>query len=1001
MAEVPRPRLHWLPAAVLALSLVLTSLLCAWSVRNNTREASAELDREASAFATALGSRIQSYVDTLPGLRMFGVLEQSLSDADFLQYVQAISLQQRFPGLALTFMADLVSGAQRAEYVRAVAADRSSDAAGHPGFAIRPPGERPLYMVLRHTYPLDRPAFGYDLYDPAQHYRAAVDAAIASGEYVATGPLLLVRDRHARGQPLLTSVVIRAAVYAHGMVPPTPAARAQAARGVVGISFHTNDLVRSVLPDKLLHGRRIVITDPQARGQGANDLIFDSAWAGSGPASGVARPAPWRSAIRVADRRWDVEVRSFGPAWAIDQGTAWLLALGLALSAALTAMTRILVQANLVAEGRIRVATRALEAEKENLRRSEVRYRMLFTHSLDGVMRTRPGGAILAANPAACALYGRSEAELQATARSELFDMGDPRLARLEAQRGATGSAQGALRMRRADGSTFEAEITTSTYADPDADERLVASVIVRDVTERQRLAEQHRRLAEIVDATPDFVASTDPEGGTILLNLAARRMRGYGAHDEVSALTIADYHPAWARRGVREDGVPTALRSGFGPGRTAVAAADGREIPMLQVILCHRSAQGELTHLSTIARDLTELERTEAERQALELSLRQAQKMESIGTLAGGVAHDFNNVLAAILGNVTIARHDIEPGHPAQRSLALIHQAAARARTLVRQILTFSRRSPLELTVQALRPLVEEAVAMLRATLPASVRLHAVLADTPLYARVDGAQVQQLVLNLCTNAWQALPGQQGQVRIGLDRVEGATPWVRLRVEDDGVGMSEATQARIFEPFFTTKAVGQGTGLGLAVVHGIVSASGGRIEVQSRLGEGTRVDILLPLVPAGAATAAVAARAAAMPATACGNGEQVLYVDDDEVVALTVSALLQRAGYAVTCVHSAQQALDLVRAQPRRFALVATDYNMPELSGVALAEALAQVAPELPVVISSGYVTEALKAQAEAAGVRAVLLKEDAFERLGGIVQAILGHRPEAAAGPR
>ncbi|MDE2276093.1 MAG: response regulator, partial [Burkholderiales bacterium] len=272
-----------------------------------------------------------------------------------------------------------------------------------------------------------------------------------------------------------------------------------------------------------------------------------------------------------------------------------------------------------------------------------------------------------------------------------------------------------------------------------------------------------------------------------------------------------------------------------------------------------------------------------------------------------------------------------------------------------------------------------------------------------PLYARVDGAQVQQLVLNLCTNAWQALPGQQGQVRIGLDRIEGATPWVRLRVEDDGVGMSEATRARIFEPFFTTKPVGQGTGLGLAVVHGIVTASGGRIEVHSRLGEGTRFDILLPLVPAAAATAptAVAGREEAMSALACGSGEQVLYVDDDEVVALTVSALLQRAGYGVTCVHSAQQALDLVRAQPRRFELVATDYNMPGLSGVALAEALAQIAPELPVVISSGYVTEALKAQAEAAGVRAVLLKEYAFERLGGIVQAILGHRPEAAAGPR
>jgi PAS domain S-box-containing protein len=988
VAEAQAPRLRWLPAAVLALCLALTGLLCAGSVRNNLREEHAELDQEASAFATAVASRIQSYIDTLPGLRMFGVLQKSPSDAEFLHYVRAISLQQRFPGLALTFMADRVPNAERAAYVQAVAVDRSSLAAGHPKFAIQPPGERSVYMVLRHAYPLDPTGLGYDLYDPGQRYRAAIEAALAGGHYVATGPLLLARDRLAQNHPLLTSVVIRAAVYARGIAPPTPEGRAQAAQGVVGISFRTDDLVRSVLPDKLLRSCRIVITDLQARDQGASDLLFDSAWANAASPHQAIRADPWRKRIQVANRTWVVEVHSPGPAWAIDQATGWLLALGLALSAALTAMTRLLVQANIVADSRVRRATAALEAEKDNLRRSEMRYRMIFANSLDGVMRTLPGGAILAANAAACVLYGRSEAELLAAPRDELIDMRDPRVGAMDTQRLATGSARGTVRMRRGDGSSFEADVTTSTYVEPESGERLVASVIVRDITERERLTEQHQRLAAILDATPDFVGSTNPEGKTIFLNLAARRMLGYGPHDDVSALTIAECHPEWAGRLVLEQGVPTAMREGFWTDRSAVAAADGREIPMLQVILCHRNAQGDVTHLSTIARDLTDLERTEAERRALELSLGEAQKMESIGTLAGGVAHDFNNVLAAILGNVALARHDIAPGHPAQKNLALIHQAAARARTLVQQIMTFSRRGPQQLTVQALRPLVDEAIALLRATLPASVKLETALADVPLYARVDGAQVQQLVLNLCTNAWQALPGQQGRVRIGLDRVDGATPWARLRVEDDGVGMNEATRGRIFEPFFTTKAVGQGTGLGLAVVHGIVSASGGSIEVQSHMGEGTRFDILLPLATAEAAPAG---GEEAMPASVHGRGEQVLYVDDDEVVALTMSALLQRAGYGVTCVHSAQQALDLVHGQPQRFALVVTDYNMPEMSGITLAEALALAVPGLPVVISSGYVTEALKTQAHAAGVRAVLFKEYAFERLGGIVHAILG----------
>jgi CHASE1-domain containing sensor protein len=363
-ADAQKPRLRWLPAAVLGLTLALTGLLCAWSVQNDTRNASAELNRQATAFATALASRIQSYVDTLPGLRTFGVVQKSPSDAEFLQYVQAISLQKRFPGLALTFMADLVPNAQRAEYVQAVVADRSSAAAGHPGFAIQPPGERPVYMVLRHTYPLDPPAFGYDLYDSGQQYRTAVEAAISSGNYVATGPLLLVRDRFAQNKPLLTSVVIRAAVYAHGAIPPTPEARAQAARGAVGISFRSNDLVRSVLPETLLRSHRIVITDPQARSQGVSDLVFDSVWSESAGPAAVTRSEPWRSRIQVGDRSWDIEVRSLGPAWAIEGGTWWLLALGLALSAALTAMTRILVHANIVADKRIRIATRALEAEK-------------------------------------------------------------------------------------------------------------------------------------------------------------------------------------------------------------------------------------------------------------------------------------------------------------------------------------------------------------------------------------------------------------------------------------------------------------------------------------------------------------------------------------------------------------------------------------------------------------------------------------------------------------
>ena len=236
----------------------------------------------------------------------------------------------------------------------------------------------------------------------------------------------------------------------HGaLCRPRPEGRAQAAQGVVGISFRTNDLVRSVLPEKLARDRRIVVTDPQARSEGANDLLFDSAWVETASPTESTRSDPWRSRVQVAGRSWDVEVRSLGPAWAIDKSTWWLLALGLALSAALAAMTRILVHANIVADARIRLATRAHRGrEGKPAAQRDALNRMLFTHSLDGVMRTLPGGAILAANAAACAMYGRSEAELQTLAHDELIDMNDPRVAPMEAQCLATGSWQGAIRMR-------------------------------------------------------------------------------------------------------------------------------------------------------------------------------------------------------------------------------------------------------------------------------------------------------------------------------------------------------------------------------------------------------------------------------------------------------------------------------------------------------------------------------------------------------------------------
>jgi nitrogen-specific signal transduction histidine kinase len=395
--------------------------------------------------------------------------------------------------------------------------------------------------------------------------------------------------------------------------------------------------------------------------------------------------------------------------------------------------------------------------------------------------------------------------------------------------------------------------------------------------------------------------------------------------------------------------------------------------------------ADGALTQIVVTFIDISERKAAEAERRLLEQQLREAQKMESIGTLAGGIAHDFNNILAAILGNAALACEDAGADAAVQSSLAQIQKAGLRARSLVQQILTFSRREPGALAVQPLRPVVEETLSLLRATLPAAVQLQAVLPAQTVAVRADATQLQQVLMNLVTNAWHALPAAGGRVEIGFDVVADGHA-VHLWVRDNGCGMDEATVARVFDPFFTTKPVGRGTGLGLSVVHGIVRAHHGSIEVTSAPGSGSSFDVYLPTPEH--------ADAAALPrvpgGSAPGHGEHVLLVDDDEVVLVMAERLLQRAGYRVTPVGSARAALQKLQAQPLDFDVVVTDFNMPESSGIELARRVAELRRGLPVVLSSGLVSEELREQARRAGVRAVMKKENSFEELAATVARVL-----------
>jgi len=430
------------------------------------------------------------------------------------------------------------------------------------------------------------------------------------------------------------------------------------------------------------------------------------------------------------------------------------------------------------------------------------------------------------------------------------------------------------------------------------------------------------------------------------------------------------------------------------------VRRPDGQMLWILsQGHVVERDGDGRVRRLVGTNLDITERRLAQATQLRLESRLREAEKLEAIGTLAGGIAHDFNNIMGAILGNVALARQDIEPQHTAQAQLAQIGKAGQRARSLVQQILAFSRNQPGELVSRSLRPVVEESVAMLRSMVGPKTRLLTVLPDHPLRVLCNTTQLQQVLLNLGGNAAHALPEEAGAIEIGLDEVSLAAGELRLPaglppgryahiwVSDNGSGMDEVTQQRIFEPFFTTKRVGQGTGLGLAVVHGVMESHGGAVTVTSALGQGSSFHLYLPLVDDESAPAPLQAMDAEPPP---GHGQRVLYVDDDEVMLLMVQSLLQRLGYQPTCLMDARDALALVERDPDAFDLVVTDFNMPGLSGIDVAGRLAELRPELPVVISSGFISEDLRAAAQRLQVRAVMQKEHTIEELGAVIHAIL-----------
>ncbi len=542
------------------------------------------------------------------------------------------------------------------------------------------------------------------------------------------------------------------------------------------------------------------------------------------------------------------------------------------------------------------------------------------------------------------------------------------------------------------------------------AGQRFGSIEVIRDITDLKRaeqaLQNSEERLRSITSAALDAIVMLDQRGRITFWNQAAEAMFGL-PREKALGLSL---HETFTPEHYRES-----QQAGFSQfqltGQSAVLGRiiqltarhhDGHEFPV-ELSVAPVQIEGKL-QLVGIIRNISERKRGEealaaaqAAQATLVEQLRQTQKLEAIGTLAGGIAHDFNNILGAMISYTELALQ-AEPGSPqVQEDLAQVLKACERAKDLVRQILTFSSHTRQERKPVSLVPILKEALKLLRSSLPATIEMETQLQPGLLQVMADPTQIHQILMNLCTNAAHAMRGKPGRLRVQLERFEARPdlallypelrpgPYLRLTVSDTGHGMNKEIRRRLFEPFFTTKGPGEGTGLGLSVVHGIVRDHDGAIRVESEVGFGTTVHIYLPALEAEAPDAE-----SRFGGLVHGQQERILFVDDEPALGLAVARMLRKLNYQVTVQSDPYLALEWFRNQPDQIDLVITDLTMPGMTGADLAAALRAIRPAVPILLASGFSGTYTPERVRDMGMNGLLQKPISLQDLSRAVQEAL-----------
>ncbi|OPY68855.1 MAG: Blue-light-activated protein [Syntrophorhabdaceae bacterium PtaU1.Bin034] len=507
------------------------------------------------------------------------------------------------------------------------------------------------------------------------------------------------------------------------------------------------------------------------------------------------------------------------------------------------------------------------------------------------------------------------------------------------------------------------------------------------EINERKHTEQELKRVMTAISQSGDSVLIVDTDGIVLYANPAFFSMSGYSAGETLGRNVSS------LKSHLSDDDLYETVRATVKNGRSWTGLIAGKKksgstYEVEATVSPVRDDEDRVTNYVTVGRDVTE-------KKKLERQLRQAQKMEAIGTLAGGIAHDFNNIIAAIIGFAEMAIDDTDENTQIRRFLEQILKSGIRGRDLVKQILSFSRGSDIERRPVQVSLIVKEALKLLRASIPATIEIQQDIDPDSGIVMADATEIHQVVINLVTNAAHAMRSKGGILKVavcntagGVD--EGSGPaalgpgrYLRLTVSDTGQGMDKGIMERIFDPFFTTKEKGEGTGLGLSVVHGIVQSHEGVITVRSKPGRGSTFEVYLPTIEEPCSSDEDLG-------TIPEGRESILLIDDEETLIEIGTEMLERLGYSVTATTNSIEALRIFKKRPHSFDLVITDQAMPRMSGLELAREMISVRDDIPIILCTGFSEAVSKEQVPNLGIREFLLKPLVRKEMAEAIRRVL-----------